>query len=99
MPYLLDFVNDQDPAAWEYATVAVSALGRYEGEAVVQALKEAIKSPNWYIRYAAAQSLEAHHLSYDLLTDIVNGNDRYAREMMLYRMELSRLQEAGNSET
>ena len=99
LDHLLEFVLDHDPSRWEYATVAVSSLGRYEGEKVIQALKDAIHSPNWYVRYGAAQALEAHHLQYSELFDIVNGSDRYAREMMTYRLESQAIQAAGGDGT
>ena len=92
---LLAFARDQDPLQWEYATVSVSALARYQGPLVIEALKEALHSANWYVRYAAAAGLEAQGASYEDLLDIVSGSDRYAREMMTYRLESRRIQKAG----
>lgn len=92
---LLRFAQDRDPMAWEYATVSASCLARYRGEEVVEALKQALHSSNWYVRYAAASSLEAQGMGYEDLLDIMAGNDRYAREMMMYRLESGRLQKAG----
>ena len=43
-------------------------------------------------RYNAAASLAAHGLSYEKLVDVVAGDDRYAREMLSYRMESKRLE-------
>lgn len=91
---LLAFVVDKDPSHWEFATVAASALSRYSGECVIDALKEALHSGNWYIRYSAAESLEMHNVEYSDLIDVVRGNDRYAREMMTYRLEARSLQKA-----
>lgn len=90
---LLSFVMDKAPEQWEFATVAASSLAQYHGEDVINVLKEALHSGNWYIRYSAAQSLEAHHVAYGELMDIVAGNDRYAREMITYRLESRKLQE------
>ncbi len=95
LKYILNFVSNNEPSMWEYATVAVSALEKYSGDDVIKALKKAIHSPNWYIRYQAAQSLDAQHLNYNALFDIINGSDRYAREMMTYRLESGKLQKAG----
>lgn len=92
---LLAFARQRDPERWEYATVSVSALARYPGEATVEVLKEALCSTNWYVRYAAAASLEALHADDKVLMDVIVGHDRYAREMLLYRRESRRLQEAG----
>ena len=91
---LLHFVQDNDPDHWEYATVAASALSLYGQEKVIEVLKDALCSENWYIRYAAAQSLTAHHVEYSDLKDILLGNDRYAREMITYHLESTKLQHA-----
>lgn len=92
VPMLLAFLKNEDGTQWEYATVAAGALAKYPEACVVTALKNALHSRNWYVRYSAAQSLEAQHVEYSSLTDIVAGNDRYAREMMLYRLESGKLQ-------
>ena len=52
----------------------------------------AMHSSNWYVRYNASASLEAHGLSYEGMMDILAGDDRYAREMLNYRLESRRLQ-------
>ena len=90
---LLRFVTDKDPLRWEYAAISASALARYPGQEVVDALIQAMYSPNWYIRYNASSSLEAHGLSYEALFQILSGEDRYAREMLNYRLETRRLEE------
>ncbi|WP_297211170.1 HEAT repeat domain-containing protein [uncultured Flavonifractor sp.] len=95
LDYLLYFSSQTDPTRWEYATVSVTALACYRGERVVIALKQALHSANWYVRYAAAASLEAQQMDYKQLLDIVSGSDRYAREMMTYRLESRRMQKAG----
>ena len=92
---LIAFASDRDPTHWEYVNVAVSALAQYEGARVIDTLKAALHSENWYVRYAAASSLDAHKVDYADLIDIVMGGDRYAREMMTYRLESRKMQEAG----
>lgn len=92
---LLDFVEDADPRHWEYATVAASALAGYRDARVVPALKRALHSSNWYVRYAAADSLEALQVDYEDMIDLITGSDRYAREMILYRLERRRLKKGG----
>lgn len=92
---LLAFAGDDNPEHWEYTTVSVSSLAHYQDERVIRVLKKALHSSNWYVRYAAAASLEAHHMDYEDLLDIVSGNDRYAREMMTYQLESHKMQKAG----
>ena len=92
---LLIFAADKDPMKWEYAAISVSSLARYSGPEVVRQLKEALHSSNWYVRYNASLSLEALHIDYNELIDVVAGNDRYAREMMMYRLENRAIQQEG----
>lgn len=87
-PALIALTVDKDPLRWEYASVAASSLAGYKGDDVVDALMAAVYSSNWYVRGNAAASLDAHHLSYVDLAEIMGGNDRYVREMMMYYLEL-----------
>ena len=90
---LIGFAVDKEVLRWEYAAVAAGALKDYSGEDVISALKNALSSSVWYVRYNAAVSLEAKGLSYAHLIDVMMGNDRYAREMMEYRLEERKLME------
>lgn len=93
---LLALAQDRDLANWEYANVSISSLMRYKGDRVIEALKQALHSSNWYIRQSASVSLEAHGVDYSSMMDVIAGNDRYAREMMTYRLESQRLQKVGD---
>ncbi|HIY38761.1 MAG TPA: HEAT repeat domain-containing protein [Candidatus Agathobaculum merdigallinarum] len=92
-PALLRFINDPDPAHWEYAAVSAGALASYQGEDITAALANAIHSANWYVRYNASSSLEGRGLSYEDLIIRIGGNDRYAREMLTYQIESRKLVE------
>ena len=59
----------------------------------MDALLRAMNSSNWYIRSNAASSLEAHGLSYEQMFQVLSGCDRYAREMLEYRLKTKQLQE------
>lgn len=84
---LLRLARDRDEARWNYAAISATSLASYPGEQTVEVLKRALHHRNWYVRYNAAVSLEAMHLSYVDMADILTGEDRYAREMLEYRME------------
>lgn len=86
---LLLFASDQNPLNWEYAAISVTSLARYTGEKVMDALIGAVHSSNWYVRYNAAVSLESREgYGWDFM-EAAGGNDRYAREMLMYRLELN----------
>lgn len=90
---LLDFLADNDPKHWEFASISASALARYDGRDVVNTLLRAMSSANWYIRGNAAASLEAHGLTYEEMLQVLSGDDRFAREMLTYRLKAKRLEE------
>ena len=90
-PLLLDPLQDGDPTHWEFAAISASSLAGYAGQDVVDALLRAMNSSNWYIRSNAASSLESHGLSYEEMLQVLGGGDRYAREMLTYRLRAKRL--------
>lgn len=92
---LLAFARDTDPMNWEYSAISISSLARYRGTEVAETLMAAMHRGNWYVRYNAAASLDAWDLAYSDLLEVVGGHDRYAREMMMYRMDLRRMQGRG----
>lgn len=92
---LRTFAQESDSGEWEYASVAASALAAYPGPETIELLKGLLTSPVWYVRYNAAKSL------YDLgatleadLADVLEGDDRYAREMVQYRWDFEEASEA-----
>ncbi|MBM6775804.1 hypothetical protein H6A33_01555 [Collinsella tanakaei] len=88
---LLKFARMDNEAEWEYSAVAALVLASYPCVKTTQVLKRCVKSPIYYVRFNAAQSLYRLGLSLETdLADIVNGPDRYARDMLLYRWEMER---------
>lgn len=92
-PIIRNFIWHPENQRWEYASIAATVLGSYSGEANIAALKSCLHNANWYIRYNAAVSLERFNLTYIELADVYDGNDRYAREILRYRMEMKRQRE------
>lgn len=91
---LIAFAEDLDELHWNYAAFSALSLAAYPGDQTVQVLKNALFSSNWYVRYNAAQGLEILHVNYDQMTDVIYGNDRFAREMMMYQFDHRALQES-----
>lgn len=90
---LLEFATDPDQTRWEYAAVSVTSLGAYGGKDVFDVLKDAMYSSNWYVRKNAAASLKRLGVNYSDMLEVMEGGDRYAREMMLYRLGVQRMDE------
>lgn len=83
---LIELVLEEDDIHWEYAAIAASALAKYSDEEVVAALTKAMSSSQWFVRFNAANSLKAQRLDYEDLIEVVHKGDRYAREMVMYRL-------------
>ncbi len=81
------FAENKNEDKWQYSAIASSALGTYPFEGTVKLLKENLYSHNWYIRFNSAESLERLGVSYAELADILDGNDRYASEILRYRLQ------------
>ncbi|MGN0492946.1 MAG: hypothetical protein ACI4F7_04790 [Acutalibacteraceae bacterium] len=92
-PYLLDFAEASDGINWEYAAIAATALSAYPCQKTEDVLKNLLHSKNWYVRYNASQSLDSLGLDYTDLIDIFEGEDRYAGEIMRYRLDQKKMKE------
>lgn len=91
-PYLLQLAGLDNEVQWEIIAIACTALAAYPGDDTITLLKRNLHSRNWYIRYNSADSLEAMGMGYLELIDILEGPDRYASEILRYRLEEKRLE-------
>lgn len=87
-PYLLEYAECRNDARWEYCAIASSALSTYPCQQTIERLKANLYHCNWYIRFNSSQALEKMGLTYMDLIDIVEGNDRYASEILRYRFDI-----------
>ena len=92
---IIDLALSEDDTKWEGSAICASALASYPDEDAVRTLMTIIHSRNWYVRYNAAESLQKLGLNYERLLDIIRGDDRYAREMIMYRLEENELMKRG----
>ena len=83
---------------WEYVAIASTALGGYPCSKTVNILKNNLRSRNWYIRLNSALSLKKLGISYSELSDIIDGNDRYASEIILYCLQRDNTEETEEKE-
>lgn len=80
---LYNFLSDPDTNE-SLTIVAAFALDQYKTEQTIKLLKNALHHHNWYVRYNAAKSLFNLQVSLKSLRDILNGKDRFAKEMLEY---------------
>ena len=86
-PLLLQYLNHADGMATELAIASASTLAAYPGQESIDALKSALFSRNWHVRNNAALSLLALETDSRDLDEALQGNDRYALEMLCYHVQ------------
>ena len=87
-PVLLEMAGDFGNRRWEFPAIACTALASYPGEETVKTLKRALHVANWYVRYNAAESLARLGIGYMDLIEVIDGNDRYAREILQFQLDM-----------
>lgn len=84
---LLSYLKGEKLTDETIMIIAASVLDRYPGEDTIEVLKAAIHNSNWYFRYNAASSLVSLKVDIDDLQDVLDGKDRYAKEILTYMIE------------
>ena len=90
--FLLHHAEEEKEGFWELQNACISALAVYPGPQTLEILKKETSSKNWYVRYNAAKSLAVLNTDRDALADILQGNDRYAKEMLEYQLDEVKVQ-------
>lgn len=81
---LWSFARHDEEGTWELAAVAASALSKYPGDETVSVLIECLSSRIWHVRHNAARSLRELGITFEQLDGVVSGNDRFARDTVLF---------------
>lgn len=87
---LYRIAEESGETQWELCAVCMNALASYSGSETVKLLKNMLSSQNWYVRYNAAFSLRKLNVPQAELQDVLEGNDRYAKEMLRYRFSITK---------
>ncbi len=86
-PVILNLAENLENRPWEYQAIATSALKSYPGDTTFRILVKNLSSSNWFVRQNSAISCEKLGYTYQDLINVFDGNDRYAREIMRYRLD------------
>jgi len=81
---ITSLLKDKD---WEVRAVAARALGMFGEKDVVNFLITALSDPQWFVRYNAANSILDVDNSFYYLIDIFQGEDKFAKDIMLSSIE------------
>ena len=84
---LQSIAENLDGKAWQYQAIATSALKSYPDEVTFRILVRNLSNHNWHVRQNSAISCEKLGYTYHDLISVFDGDDRYAREIMRYRLD------------
>lgn len=88
---IVSYLESEDETRWEYKAIAATSIVKYPNVRTEEALKKCLRSPNWYVRLNASNSLRLLGLEYDDLREIFEGEDHFAGDIMRYRMDQRKL--------
>ncbi|MCX7904139.1 MAG: HEAT repeat domain-containing protein [Caloramator sp.] len=69
---------------WEVRAVAAKVLERFSDERAVMPLVKALSDKVWFVRYNAAISLIKIPGGIDAIDDVMKGEDRFAKDIIIY---------------
>ncbi len=84
---LIGFLQITEKDKWEFPALAAHALASYSCKEVIEALENSMSSHNWYVRLNSAKTLLSLDADHTKAASILNGNDRFARDIVQYIME------------
>ena len=91
---ILNLAENLENRTWEYQAIATSALKSYPGDVTFRILVKNLSSSNWHVRQNSAISCEKLGYTYQDLINVFDGPDRYAREIIRYRLDRRNAEEA-----
>ncbi|MEG0005460.1 MAG: HEAT repeat domain-containing protein [Clostridium sp.] len=81
--YLYDLIESP---YWEVRAAAAKTLSKYNFEPIKYKLKSLTGDFNYHVRYNAAMTLIKNGKNDSAVQEIINGEDKYARDIMIYSM-------------
>lgn len=86
-PVLLRLLKGDAEGKRDLSIAAAASLASYPDSETRQTLKDALHSPNWYVRQNAARSLKTMGVTWDEV-QTSSGGDHYAADMLEYIFEI-----------
>lgn len=84
---MIQILQNSEQVNWEYAAVAAFAISAYPDDKTEDILIDNLSNHNWYIRKNAAKTLADMGVAYKKISSIIEGDDQYAREVLMYYLD------------
>jgi len=83
---IIELLNDK---SWEVRAIAAKVLGQLQDNRALIPLVKALSDKEWYVRYNAANSLISIEGGIELVYDVLEGEDRFAKDIVVSVLETS----------
>ncbi|EYE88535.1 PBS lyase [Fervidicella metallireducens AeB] len=83
---IISLLSDE---TWEVRAIAAKVLGQLQSDNAIIPLTTALSDREWYVRYNAANSLVSIEGGIDMVYDILEGEDRFAKDIIVSILETS----------
>ncbi|SHF28230.1 HEAT repeat-containing protein [Caloramator proteoclasticus DSM 10124] len=83
---IIELLNDE---SWEVRAIAAKVLGQLQDNRALIPLVKALSDKEWYVRYNAANSLISIEGGIELVYDVLDGEDRFAKDIVVSVLETS----------
>lgn len=87
--YLDDIIKLMEESEWEVRAVAAKALDNFNSKKILQPLAKALSDSNWHVRYNAADSTLNQEQGIDVVYYILQGQDKFAKDIIISAIENS----------
>ncbi|AEM79727.1 HEAT repeat domain-containing protein [Thermoanaerobacter wiegelii] len=81
---ITELLNDKD---WEVRAVAAKVLGQMQDDRALLPLVKALSDRQWYVRYNAAHSLINIEGGLDMISLVLQGEDKFAKDIIISVLE------------
>lgn len=87
--YVIQIIELLKDESWEVRAIAAKVLGQLQDNRALIPLFEALSDREWYVRYNAANSLISIEGGIELVYDVLEGEDRFAKDIVISVLETS----------
>lgn len=87
--YLDTIISLLKDVEWEVRAVTARTLGNFSSEKILMPLVKALSDLQWYVRFNAATSIINHRGGLKVLSNVFEGEDRFAKDIIISAIENS----------
>ncbi|EKQ58296.1 MULTISPECIES: HEAT repeat domain-containing protein [unclassified Clostridium] len=87
--YLEDIIKLLEDNEWEVRAIAARALGNFTDSRILTPLTKALSDNEWYVRYNAATSILDHKDGINVISGVLRGEDKFAKDIIISAIENS----------